>query len=283
MRQSFVEVVPYNTNWPYLFEREAAIVRQLLGDNCIDIHHIGSTSVVGLCAKPVIDMIPVVKNILQVDQCSTVMEAEGFQVRGEYGMPFRRFFIKEAPHDACNVHVYEKGNLEIERHVRFRDYMRTHDQARQAYAALKTELAQKHSQDRMAYCLGKTAFVQEIDAKAGFTGTRIVQALTDQEWEAYHRIKKDQLFDPYSVPYNLNHSTLVAHNHFHFVFIKGTEIVSIAEVAWIGADQAAIIALATSQEHKGKGYNQQLMALLEKWVRHQGRNIIPTPALTNNP
>lgn len=75
-----IEVVPYNPNWPLVFEEEAAKIREALGDNYIDIHHIGSTSVPNLAAKPIIDIIPVVRDIHAIDKLA--MESLGYEVKG---------------------------------------------------------------------------------------------------------------------------------------------------------------------------------------------------------
>ena len=157
-----IQVLPYDPVWPQIFEAEAAIIHQALGENCLKIHHIGSTSVSGLTAKPIIDMIPVVKDILQVDQRVKFMEEKGFEAKGEYGIPFRRFFSKKTPNSSCNVHIYEKTNPEIERHLKFRDWMRSHKEDAQAYATLKELLALKYPEDIYNYCLGKSSFIAEI-------------------------------------------------------------------------------------------------------------------------
>lgn len=86
---SSIKVVPYNGNWPKMFEQESALIQQALGANCIIIHHIGSTSIPGLSAKPIIDMLPVVKNILEVDKATKAMESLGYEVKGEYGIALR--------------------------------------------------------------------------------------------------------------------------------------------------------------------------------------------------
>lgn len=89
-----IQVVPYDPNWPIKFAEEAKEVKIALGRNCIKIHHIGSTSVPDLSAKPIIDMVPVVLDITKVDDINTAMSALGYEAKGEYGMPFRRYFQK---------------------------------------------------------------------------------------------------------------------------------------------------------------------------------------------
>src|SRR5437016_5484230 len=82
-------VTPYNPDWPFIFEREALKIKEALGANCIAIHHVGSTSVPGLPAKPIIDMIAVIKNPEKAIQS---LESLGFKYKGEYNIPMRLYF-----------------------------------------------------------------------------------------------------------------------------------------------------------------------------------------------
>ncbi|MES2212501.1 MAG: GrpB family protein [Pseudomonadota bacterium] len=190
MTQRTIDVVPYNPAWPQQFAEEAKRLHNALGNNCVEVLHIGSTAVPGLAAKPLIDLLPVVRDIRSVDVCNPAMEALGYMCMGEHGMLFRRFFQKgHGPNKTRNVHVFEQGNSEITRHALFRDWMRTHEDDKQAYAALKQHLAQTCPNDITAYCLGKSDFVTQIDVKTGFHGHRWVLALTDAEWAQYHALQ----------------------------------------------------------------------------------------------
>jgi GrpB-like predicted nucleotidyltransferase (UPF0157 family) len=162
-----VKIVPYNTAWPDLFEQEANLIRQVLGNNCIDVHHIGSTAVPGLSAKPIIDILPVVRDILKVDEVIQDMQKLGYVSLGEHGIPCRRFFHKGTNPRTHHVHIFEVGNPQIAKHIKFRDWMRQHDRDRESYEKLKINLAEKFSHDRLSYSLGKNAFIAEIDTKAG--------------------------------------------------------------------------------------------------------------------
>lgn len=175
-----IEVVPYNPQWPHMFEAEATLIKKALGDNCIAIHHIGSTSIPGLSAKPIIDILPVVKDILKVKP--EPMEALGYQAKGEYGIAFRRYFQKGDEIRTHHVHVFEVGDPQIDRHLKFRDWMRSYNDDAKAYAALKSELAIKFPTDILNYCNGKDAFIASIDKKDGYDGWHMVQALTNREW-----------------------------------------------------------------------------------------------------
>src|SRR5688500_15303299 len=150
-----VEVVTYSAEWFHLFEVEKNLIANALGDNLIAIYHIGSTAVPGLSAKPVIDIMPVVKDILMVTKAIPAMEQLGYDYKGEYGIPFRRYFQKGGTTRTHNVHICEEGNPEIDRHLKFRDWMRTHEDDREAYGKMKAELALKFPHDIMKYCLGK--------------------------------------------------------------------------------------------------------------------------------
>ena len=189
-----IEVVPYSPEWPEMFALEAELIKQALGNNCITIHHIGSTSVLGLSAKPIIDILPVVRDIQEVDKTTKAMESLGYEAKGEYGIAFRRYFQKDQNAKTYNVHVYQEGDPEISRYLKFRDWMRSHPDDAENYAKLKEGLAAKFPEDILQYCNGKDAFVASIDAKDGFDGWRIVKALTDREWSAVRDLRQQYFF-----------------------------------------------------------------------------------------
>lgn len=89
-----VVVSPYNVHWPSMYDEEAGKLRTIFGEQLVAMHHIGSTSVPGLEAKPIIDILVVVQDIARVDAINHEMQAFGYEVKGEYGIPGRRFFRK---------------------------------------------------------------------------------------------------------------------------------------------------------------------------------------------
>jgi GrpB-like predicted nucleotidyltransferase (UPF0157 family) len=224
-----VKVVPYDTEWQHMFETEAKLIKHALGNNCIDIHHIGSTAVPGLNAKPIIDILPVVKDLLQVDHAIPAMEKLGYEAKGEFGIPFRRYFQKAKNNRTHNVHIFEQGNPEIDRHLKFRNWMQLHVNDLLLYGKLKAELALKFPHDIDNYCLGKDAFITDIDTKTGFDGLRIVSALTDREWESVRRLRQKYFFDrvPIDDPYIW---TFKNPQHVHFILYKGTNIIGYAHI-----------------------------------------------------
>lgn len=162
-----VRVVDYDPKWPELFEAEAALVREIIGDNLITVFHIGSTAVPRLRAKPIIDMLPVVRDVSELDGLTREFAAAGYEAMGEFGLPGRRYFRKGGANRTHNIHAYRFDSVgEIMRHVAFRDYMRGHPEAREAYGELKAALAACFPDDIGAYCDGKDEFVREHERRA---------------------------------------------------------------------------------------------------------------------
>jgi len=163
-RYSFSE---HCADWPERFAAEAAIWRELLGAMLVDVHHVGSTSVPGLAAKPVIDLLPVVKSIEEVEEATSRIEAAGYRAWGEYGLPGRRFFTKDAEGERThNIHIYGEGNVEIVRHLAFCAYLRQDDLLRAEYEALKREGYRLFPADITGYCAHKNDWIQRIEPLA---------------------------------------------------------------------------------------------------------------------
>ncbi len=162
-----VEVVAYDPAWPVLFEREAAVLREVFGAEVVAIHHMGSTAVSGLRAKPIVDILLVVRDIERVDAFNPQLIALGYEPRGEYGLPRRRYLPKTVDGvRVVQVHTWQDGDEEVERHLAFRDYMRAHPDAAAEYGALKTALAAQFADEREKYIDGKDAFVREMEQRA---------------------------------------------------------------------------------------------------------------------
>lgn len=161
-----VEVTPYDSTWPQRYEAEAARIGRIFGSEILAIDHIGSTSVPGLAAKPVVDILVSVRSIERIDLYNASMEAIGYEARGENGIPGRRYFQKGGHLRTHHVHMFQAGNAEIERHLTFRDYLRAHPDKAAAYGALKSELSILHPNDIEAYIRDKNDFVRTLDAEA---------------------------------------------------------------------------------------------------------------------
>jgi GrpB-like predicted nucleotidyltransferase (UPF0157 family)/GNAT superfamily N-acetyltransferase len=269
MMKQKVQVVPYDPNWPHSFETESKLIKQALGDNCLEIYHIGSTSVPGLAAKPIIDMMPVVRDITMVDSSNSAMDALGYNALGENGIPFRRYFEKGSKLRTHHVHVFAQNNPDIERHIKFRDWMRTHPEDIKAYADLKKDLATRFPEDSFSYWIGKEDFITKIYKKAGWCGFRFVNALTPRQWKAAKHFRDTYFFGPHGIedPYTwtFNHS-----EHAHLIFYHGTEILGYAHIQFWPNHRAAIRIIAIDENKRNKNAGSIFLTSIEKWLKDLG-------------
>lgn len=132
------------------------------------IHHIGSTAIPNIYAKPIIDILVEAKNLTQVDTRNAAMATLGYEAMGEFGIAGRRYFRK---HDAAgvrthHVHVFEQGSPESDRHLAFRDYLIAHPDEAHQYSQLKRSLANQYPDDRESYMDGKDSFIKEKERQA---------------------------------------------------------------------------------------------------------------------
>ncbi|QVY61759.1 GrpB family protein [Cytobacillus gottheilii] len=161
-----VEVSPYNSDWIKLFESEAEKIKLIFGRDLLAIHHIGSTAVEGLSAKPVIDIMPIVHNVYRVDAHNEAMISLGYEPKGENGIRGRRYFQKGGNDRTHHIHIYQEGSIDIARHIAFRDYLRNHPKIKELYGELKMQLASIYPYDIDAYIKGKEPLVKQIEQKA---------------------------------------------------------------------------------------------------------------------
>lgn len=156
----------YDPMWPEMFQMEACRIKSIYKDNIIKIYHIGSTSVPYLKAKPIIDIMPAVKDIDLIDPYNDKMIKIGYEPLGEYGIPGRRFFRKGKNKRTHHVHIFQSESHDIIRHIAFRDYLRNSSETADEYIKLKENLARLYPHDSQAYCDGKSAFIKDIEKKA---------------------------------------------------------------------------------------------------------------------
>jgi GrpB-like predicted nucleotidyltransferase (UPF0157 family) len=139
-----------------------------LGSKLVTVHHIGSTSVPGLVAKPIIDLMPLVKNLAGLDRQRQHIEALGYIWCGELGISGRRYctFSDEAGIRAAQLHFFEADSLQVERHIAFRDYLRAHPEVANAYENEKRRAQELYPNDSHAYTDEKSAGIRDTEAKA---------------------------------------------------------------------------------------------------------------------
>ncbi|WP_244626610.1 GrpB family protein [Bradyrhizobium ivorense] len=163
-------VADYDSAWPRMFEQERAKLEEVLGALVVGIEHVGSTAVPGLAAKPIIDLALGVNDLNEAEgRCIAALPALGYSYMPEYRswLPDELFFRKGAAGPwTHHVHVMEPSAPAWQRRLLFRDYLRAHPDAVEAYVDLKRTLATTFKDDIAAYRNGKDAFVQDILTKA---------------------------------------------------------------------------------------------------------------------
>lgn len=170
-----VRVVPYDPAWPHEFEGEASRIAEVLKNVAIAVHHIGSTAIPGIPAKPIIDILVEITDLPSLDARSVALVSLGYESMGEFGIPRRRYFRKNnvAGVRTHQIHAFEAASESAIRHLAFRDYMIAHPMEASAYGELKRFLASQHPDNIEAYMDGKDAFVKRHEALAlAWRGTR---------------------------------------------------------------------------------------------------------------
>lgn len=160
-----IEIADYDSAWPLMYEKEATRIRSALGERVKRIAHVGSTSVPGLPAKPIIDIVLEVADSSDEDAYVPMLERAGYTLRGReaYWFDHRRF---KGPDIDINLHTFSAGCAEVDRMLRFRDWLRMNAADRDLYVRAKRELAAKPWTYMQQYADAKTEIVKEIMARA---------------------------------------------------------------------------------------------------------------------
>lgn len=263
----------YNPRWKdnFLFEErriKEAFKNASSSDNLVDILHIGSTSVTGLVAKPIIDIIVVVKNS---DLLDDVFSQAGYRYKGEYNIPMRKMYGKKEGYEVY-LHLYEAGNHEISLNIMFRDYLNAHADAREAYANLKKTILEKdksHSKlvatGITTYNLKKNDFIKNILDKAGFIELCMRLCTQNIEWESYYKIRNDCLSKIASI-----HEINVNDPHQkHIVLHAGTKVVAAAQLQLSPPNAFLEFSGFTDEvpSEAGKNFQFYLLVHIEKWIK----------------
>jgi GrpB-like predicted nucleotidyltransferase (UPF0157 family) len=161
-----VVVVPYQATWPGLFAEEAERLRAALGARILSVEHVGSTSVPGLDAKPILDLAASVECLSEAEGLVPVLERLGYEQKPDADNPDRLCFVR-GPAELRTHHLSlaEPGSRFWWQQVRFRDLLRADPTLADAYARLKRELAERHPGDRLAYAAGKQPFIEAALAR----------------------------------------------------------------------------------------------------------------------
>ena len=257
---SKIDVVEYNKEWPkqYIVEKQA--IKNVLKDNFVSIHHIGSTSVPNLIAKPKIDIIcEVIDPIKSIEQLKEI----SYQYRGEYNIPMHYGFSKRGDVPEVNLHVYEQGHPEVELNIKFRDYLRNNTKAKEEYIELKQNLINKESSykknDSMfsGYNLGKNEFITKAIKASGFDRLRFTICTHYAELEkAIHIIKKSNI----AIENNIfNDNNLIG-----LMLYKGVDIIGYAQVSNINNKQVLSNIILSS---KNNGEEVYFIKEINRWIK----------------
>jgi GrpB-like predicted nucleotidyltransferase (UPF0157 family) len=165
----------YDPAWPASYAREAERIRTTLASVPIRVEHVGSTSVPGLAAKPIIDIVLIVPDSADEAAYVPALEAAGYKLHNREPDWFEHRMLK-GPDTDINLHVFSAGASEIDRMVLFRDWLRGHGPDRDAYLAVKRELAQRSWRHVQHYADAKAAIVQQILARATAAGAASASA-----------------------------------------------------------------------------------------------------------
>ena len=169
MKTETIQVVPYDPNWPSEFETVRRELSQALGPLALSIEHVGSTSVPGLCAKPILDIDVVMENYDVFPQVLDALAKIGYQHEGDLGIPEREAFCYTGKDHLRKHHLYvcPASSSELHRHLTFRDYLRTHPQDAVQYGSVKKTAAKLYPRDIDGYLRYKSACIRQIYTLCG--------------------------------------------------------------------------------------------------------------------
>lgn len=161
LERGVVRLAPYAPEWQRCFEAEKTRLQAAIGQYVLDIQHVGSTSIPGMIAKPIIDIGIAVTSFEEARVCIQPIELLGYEYRGDLKIPRRHYFVKGDPR-TYHLHMNEIDSRDWENHVLFRDTLIQHPHLAAEYAVLKADLAQRHPTDRDAYLDGKAPFIERV-------------------------------------------------------------------------------------------------------------------------
>ena len=160
-----VELVPHHPIWGKYFQKECQSLSKVLKNNIVEVHHIGSTAIPKIKAKPILDILCVVHTMDGIDLFKNEFKKLGLHWKGDHGAP-GRLFLERLGSDGltplCQIHILEKGNPLINDHLDFRDYLNSEDKVANEYESLKGLLLEQQAQNPNLYNIGKNKFIETV-------------------------------------------------------------------------------------------------------------------------
>ena len=167
--QREVELVPHNPEWSEQADMEISRLMEGLSFPIIGIYHIGSTSIPGIKAKPILDFVMEVEDLDDAINSIAEFEVLKYENKGEFGIPGRQFFTRDTDGERSHhLHVFQQGHPDIERHTIFRDYLRANPNAAREYEKLKEKLAKRFPKQSSNYTAAKSDFILSMDEVARY-------------------------------------------------------------------------------------------------------------------
>jgi len=267
-----IEVLPYNPEWPNQYEIEATKIKEALGSNLIEIHHVGSTSIPGLAAKPILDIL---LTLHDTKFAIKALELIGFEFRSEYNVPFRLFFRNDEVKIPIKLHSFPAQHGHAELMLCFRNYLRNHPDIMNEYQNLKLNLVGDDSSFErglggfLNYTLRKNDFIKSVLKKAGFHGIVMNLCLHESEWTSAKNFRQKYFFDKILIkdPYEW---TFDRPDHKHLVLYSGVRIVGYAHVQLWPESRSIIRIIVIDESTRNLGLGSQFLQLIEKWLKSTG-------------
>ncbi|MDD5529435.1 MAG: GrpB family protein [bacterium] len=163
LKRGTVKIVPYSTKWHTAFEKEKKVLSNILKGKFLDIQHIGSTSIPGLVAKPILDIAIAISNINILEECIKKLENNGYQYLGDKEGRKNYLFVKGDEDNRTHyIHIVGINSLNWKNYILFRDYLISNKDSYIEYSKLKKKLAKRFSNNRKEYTKLKADFIEKI-------------------------------------------------------------------------------------------------------------------------
>lgn len=164
LRRHIVKLVPHQENWKNIFESTKEDLYRLIGDYVLDIQHVGSTSIIGIPAKPIIDVAIAIENASLIEKIIPILEKSNYLYRGNQKDEGGFLFVKDIEPDvrSHHIHIVEIHDLQWKNYLLFRDRLNANPELAKAYSVLKNELAKKYVDNRGLYTASKYEFIQSV-------------------------------------------------------------------------------------------------------------------------